>query len=90
MLAMTVLPEVTQGGEEPASSRVVLTLAGVAALAFMIMFSVLYPDQQFPGLGDILPLFSELGGSLIWFFILGVILGIGMLFATLLGELVAD
>ena len=87
---MTVLPEVTQGGEEPASSRVVLTLAGVAALAFMILFSVLYPDQQFPGLGVILPLFSELGGSLIWFFILGVILGIGMLFATLLGEMVAD
>ena len=83
---MTVLPEVTQGGDEPASSRVILTLAGVAALAFMIMFSVLYPEQQFPGLGDILPLFSELGGSLIWFFILGVLLG----FATLMGELVAD
>ena len=68
---MTVLPEVTQGGDEPASSRVILTLAGVAALAF-------------------LPLFSELGGSLIWFFILGVLLGVGMLFATLMGELVAD
>ena len=87
---MATLPDVTEGDEDPASSRVVMTLAGVAVLAFMVMFSVLYPDAQYPGLGDILPLFSELGGSLIWFFILGVILGVGMLFATLMGELVAD
>ena len=64
--------------------------SGSCTLHSVVNVSVLYPEQQFPGLGDILPLFSELGGSLIWFFILGVLLGVGMLFATLLGELVAD
>ncbi len=56
----------------------------------MMLYSVLYPGHPFPGLGSVLPLFSELGDSVVWFFLMGIGLGVGMLVATLLGETIAD
>ena len=78
---MSELPEMTQGREEPAAST---------AFASMILYGVLYPNHPFPGLGDILPLFSELGSSVVWFFIAGIILGLSMLLAMLVGESIAE
>ena len=87
---MTELPEMTQGNSEPASSTAVWTMSIVGVLAFIILYGVLYPEHPFPGLGDILPLFSALGNSLVWFFIAGVLLGLGTLVATLVGESIAE
>ena len=87
---MTELPEMTQGNSEPASSTAVWTMSLVGVLSFIILYGVLYPGHPFPGLSDILPLFSALGNSLVWFFISGVILGIGMLVAMLVGESIAE
>ena len=87
---MTELPEMTEGREEPTSARVILTISAIGALAFMMLYSVLYPGHPFPGLGSVLPLFSELGDSVVWFFLMGIGLGVGMLVATLLGETIAD
>ncbi|MBC8438015.1 MAG: hypothetical protein H8D82_01960 [Euryarchaeota archaeon] len=87
---MSELPEMVQGDGEPAASTAVWTMSLVGAFAFMILYGVLYPGHPFPGLGDILPLFSELGGSIVWFFVAGVILGIGMLLAMLVGESIAE
>ena len=87
---MTELPEMTQGTDEPTTSRVILTISAVGALAFVILYSVLYPGHPFPGLGSVLPLFSELGDSVVWFFLMGIGLGVAMLIATLLGETIAD
>ena len=62
----------------------------VGALAFMILYGGLFPGHPFPGLGDVLPLFSELGNSLVWFFIAGVLLGLGSLVALVIGESIAE
>jgi|TARA_Y100000294_G_C8559537_1_gene338549 hypothetical protein len=80
----------TQGNSEPASSTAVWTMSIVGVLAFIILYGVLYPEHPFPGLGDILPLFSALGNSLVWFFIAGVLLGLGTLVAMLVGESIAE
>ena len=87
---MSELPEMTQGQEEPVASTAVWTLSLVGAFAFMILYGVLYPNHPFPGLGDILPLFSELGSSVVWFFISGIILGLSMLLAMIVGESIAE
>ncbi|MBT4058712.1 MAG: hypothetical protein HOE69_00175 [Euryarchaeota archaeon] len=87
---MSELPEMVQGDGEPGASTTVWTLSIVGALAFMILYGVLYPGSPFPGLGDIIPLFSELGNSLVWFFIAGIILGMGMLVVMLVGESIAE
>jgi|TARA_B100001971_G_C17686443_1_gene284843 hypothetical protein len=87
---VTDLPEMTQGNNEPASSTAVWTMSLVGVLAFIILYGVLYPGHPFPGLSDVLPLFSALGNSLVWFFIAGVIFGLGTLVAILIGESIAE
>ena len=37
-----------QGDNEPAASRVILVGALVSALIFMVVFSILYPGQNYP------------------------------------------
>ena len=80
----------TQGNTEPASSTAVWTMSIVGVLAFIILYGVLYPGHPFPVLSDVLPLFSALGNSLVWFFIAGVLLGLGSLVAILVGESIAE
>ena len=80
----------TQGNSEPASSTAVWTMSIVGVLAFIILYGVLYPEHPFLGLSDVLPLFSALGNSLVWFFIAGVLLGLGTLVAILVGESIAE
>ena len=87
---MTKLPVMTQGNGEPANSTSVMVMGIVSALSFMILYGVLYPSHPFPGLGEIIPLFSSLGNSLVWFFISGIILGLGMMIAMLIGEGIAE
>lgn len=87
---MSELPEMTQGNNEPASSTAIWTMSLVGVLAFIILYGVLYPGHPFPGLADVLPLFSALGNSLVWFFVAGVILGFGILLAVLVGESIAE
>ncbi len=62
----------------------------VSVFGFVVLYGVLYAGHPFPGLGSIIPLFSELGSSVVWFFIAGIILGISSIVAMALGETIAD
>ncbi len=73
-----------QGENEPTASMVLLVIAGVGALVFMVIYSILYPGQNFPVLSD-LETFGVLNGG-IWFFIFGAMLGLFAIFSTMITE----
>ena len=73
-----------QGENEPGASKVVLVGALVSALNFMVVYSILYPGQDYPVLSDFETFGSLTGG--IWFFILGAVLGMFSIIATMITE----
>ena len=73
-----------QGENEPGASKVVLVGALVSALIFMVVYSILYPGQDYPVLSDFETFGSLTGG--IWFFILGAVLGMFSINATMITE----
>ena len=40
--------------------------------------------------GDIVPFVGNLGGSGIWYYLVGLLIGIGIIVATLIGEVVVE
>lgn len=83
-------PDVTLGDEEPEMGRVLLILSVVAAFGLLILRSVLYPGSDLPAVGDVVTLFSGLANSGIWIFLIGIIIGFGMMVATVIGEVLED
>ncbi|MDG1536743.1 MAG: hypothetical protein P8Q45_05935 [Candidatus Thalassarchaeaceae archaeon] len=77
-----------QGDNEPAASRVILVGALVSALIFMVVFSILYPGQNYPVISDF-ETFGALTGG-IWFFILGAMFGIFAILATMITEVTRE
>ena len=73
-----------QGDNEPAASKVVIVGALVSALIFVVIYSILYPGQDYPVLSDF-ETFGSLNGG-IWFFLLGAIFGIFTILATMITE----
>ena len=73
-----------QGETEPAASMVVIVGALVSSLIFMVIYSILYPGQDYPVLSDFETFGSLTGG--IWFFILGAIFGMFSIVATMITE----
>ena len=73
-----------QGENEPAASKVVIVGALVSSLIFMVIYSILYPGQDYPVLSDFDTFGSLTGG--IWFFILGAIFGMFSIVATMITE----
>ena len=73
-----------QGENEPAASKVVIVGALVSSLNFMVIYSILYPGQDYPVLSDF-ETFGSLNGG-IWFFILGAIFGMFSIVATMITE----
>jgi hypothetical protein len=63
---------------------VVIVGALVSALIFMVIYSILYPGQDYPVLSDF-ETFGSLNGG-IWFFLLGAIFGIFTILATMITE----
>jgi polyferredoxin len=84
------LPDVTLGDDEPAMARVLLVLSIIGAFALLILHGVLYPGDGIPAFGDIFSMFSELAGSGIWFFLIGIMIGFGLMIATVIGEALED
>lgn len=86
----SILPDVTLGDDEPTMGRVLLVLSIVVAFALLILHSILFPDSELPAFGDVVTLFSGLANSGIWIFLIGIIIGFGMMVATVIGEALED
>jgi len=84
------LPDVTLGDDEPPMAKVMLFVSIVVALALLILHGVLFPGSEIPALGDMITLFGGLANSGIWIFLLGIMIGFGMMVATVMGEALED
>ena len=84
------LPDVTLGDDEPPMARVMLVISIVVAIALLILHGVLFPGSEIPALGDVISLFSGLANSGIWIFLIGIMIGFGMMVATVMGEALED
>ena len=86
----TTLPDTTVGTGEQTSSRVILTLLFVGLLGLYSLFANVFGWDNLPLLGEIVPLVQNLGGSGIWYYLIGFLIGIGAIVATLVGEVLAE
>ena len=82
--------EFIQGESDPSSSWVVLALGLVLSLATLILHGILFPGRDLPVISDILPVFDGVFDSGIWFFILGVMLGVFAIIATMMTEATSE
>ena len=78
------LPDTTVGTGEPTASRIVLTLFFVGLLGLYSLFSNVFGWDNLPLLGELVPLVQNLGGSGIWYYLIGFLVGIGAIVATFL------
>ena len=76
--------------EEPPVSRVVLTLGLVTTFLFLTIYGILYPGHALPVLSQVIPFFTGVGDSGIWFFLLGIMLGIFLVLAAAMVEVAND
>ena len=86
----TTLPDTTVGTGEPTSSRVILTLFFVGLLGLYSLFANVFGWDNLPLLGELVPLVQNLGGSGIWYYLIGFLVGVGAIVATLVGEGLAE
>ena len=85
-----IIHESTVGDAEPESSRMVLVLLGVGLLGLFALFSNVFGWDSVPVLGDLVPLLGNLGGSGIWYYLIGILVGCGMIIANLVGGVLSD
>jgi len=86
----SVLPDTMVGTAEPTTSRIIMTLMLVALLGIFALFSNVFGWDQLPVLGDLVPLVQNLGGSGIWYYLVGLLVGFGAIVATLIGEVLSE
>ncbi len=84
------ITEFIQGEKEPESSYVVIMIGVVSMLSFLVLYSVLYPGRDMPVVSELLPMFEGVFDSGIWFFLLGAMLGVFAIVATMLAEATSE
>ena len=82
--------EFIQGEDEPSSSWVILAFGLVTSLALLVLHGILYPGRNLPVISEILPVFEGVFDSGIWFFILGVMIGVFAIIATMTTEATSE
>ena len=82
----SILPDVTVGSGQPSMGIVALTLMFVGVFGLFALFANIFGWDSMPILGDIVPFIGNLGGSGIWYYLVGLLIGIGRIVATLSGE----
>ena len=85
-----LIGEFLQGESEPVSSWILLVLGFVSTLIFLILFSILYPNNDLPVISSVLPVFEGVFDSGIWFFILGIMIGVFAILGTILTEATSE
>ena len=85
-----LIGEFLQGESEPDSSWILLVLGFVSTLIFLILFSILYPNNDLPVISSVLPFFEGVFDSGIWFFILGIMIGVFAILGTMLTEATSE
>ena len=86
----SILPDVTVGSGQPSMGRVALTLMFVGVFGLFALFANIFGWDSMPILGDVVPFIGNLGGSGIWYYLVGLLIGIGVIVATLIGEVVVE
>tara|TARA_B100001094_G_scaffold278917_1_gene288758 strand:- start:2492 stop:2764 length:273 start_codon:yes stop_codon:yes gene_type:complete len=86
----TILPDVSEGVAEPSSSRVVLVMIWTALLGLIAMFSNIFGWDSLPVIGEIIPFMDNLGGSAIWYYLIGILVGCGMMISNIIGGVLSD
>jgi hypothetical protein len=84
------LVDYMHSSEEPAVSKVILTLGVVISFLMLMLYSILYPGHPLPVLGQVVPFFAGVADSSIWFFLLGIMAGAFLLLAAALVEVAND
>ncbi len=82
--------EFIQGEDEPSTSWVILAFGLVTSLALLVLHGILYPGRDLPVISEILPVFEGVFDSGIWFFILGVMIGVFAIIATMMTEATSE
>ena len=90
MTNSTILPDVSEGVAEPSSSRLIIVIMFVGLSGLLALYSNIFGWDNIPVIGEIVPLMENLGGSGIWYYLLGFIVGLGAIVSTLAGEVLAD
>ena len=79
-----------QGEKEPSGSWKIIALGVSISLSFLLLYSILYPGQDLPVISDLVPVFSGVFDSGIWFFILGTMIGVFAILGRLLLEATSE
>ena len=85
-----ILPDTTVGTGQPTFGRVVLTLMFVGIIGLFALFANVFGWDSMPIIGDIVPFIGNLGGSGIWYYLIGFLVGIGTIVASFIGEVVVE
>ena len=86
----SLVREFLQGESEPQSSWVMLVMGFVSTIIFLILYGILFPNSDLPVISSVLPVFEGVFDSGIWFFILGIMIGIFAILGTILTEATSE
>ena len=85
-----LIGEFLQGESEPDSSWILLVLGFLSTLSFLILFIILYTNNALPVISYVQPVFEGVFDSGIWFFILGIMIGVFAILGTMLTEATSE
>ena len=85
-----ILPDTTVGTGQPTFGRVVQTLMLVGIVGLFALFSNVFGWDSMPIIGDVVPFIGNLGGSGIWYYLIGFLVGIGTIIASFIGEVIVE
>ena len=90
MSSVADLPDVSQGYEEPENSKVILSIIGIGLIGIMVLFTVVFNWNDFPIIGEVVPLFDVAGTSGVWYYMIGIFIGLALIVTTMVGEVLRD